>query len=65
MGKDSLDMNQYKKIFGTCRIPKDKADDLEYHPESTHIIVVRNNNVRKLYRFKQYILCNILFSFSD
>lgn len=45
LGKDPLDMNQYKKIFGTCRIPKEGVDGLEYHPESTHIVIVRNNNV--------------------
>lgn len=45
MGKESLDMNQYKKIFGTCRIPKENVDGLEYHSESRHIVVVRNNNV--------------------
>lgn len=45
MGKDPLDMNQYKKIFGTCRIPGLKKDHLEYNPQSRHIVVVRNNNV--------------------
>lgn len=45
MGKDPLDMNQYKKIFGTCRIPQLKRDALEFNPESKHIIIARNNNV--------------------
>lgn len=45
MGKDPLDMGQYKKIFGTCRIPGVKQDSLEYNPKSKHIIVMRNNNV--------------------
>jgi carnitine O-acetyltransferase len=48
MGKDPLDMNQYKKIFGTCRIPGLKQDSLEYNPQSKHIIIVRNNNFFKL-----------------
>lgn len=45
MGKDPLDMNQYKKVFGTCRIPGLKRDSLEFHPTSTHIAVVNNNHV--------------------
>lgn len=53
MGKDPLDMNQYKKIFGTCRIPGIKRDALEYNPQSKHIVVARNNNVRKLFLFNQ------------
>ncbi|CAG9825538.1 unnamed protein product [Phaedon cochleariae] len=44
MGKDPLDMNQYKKIFGTCRVPKKNVDEIEFNSESRHIIVVRNNN---------------------
>lgn len=51
MGKDPLDMNQYKKIFGTCRIPKEGTDELEYHPDSTHIVIMRNNNVNILDQF--------------
>lgn len=45
MGKDPLDMNQYKKVFGTCRIPGLKRDRLEFHPDSTHIVVACNNQV--------------------
>ncbi|CAH1109108.1 unnamed protein product [Psylliodes chrysocephalus] len=48
MGKDPLDMNQYKKIFGTCRIPQLKRDALEFNPESKHIIIARNNNFFRL-----------------
>ncbi|KAJ8965293.1 hypothetical protein NQ314_004222 [Rhamnusium bicolor] len=48
MGKDPLDMNQYKKIFGTCRIPDCKRDGLDYNPKSRHIVIVRNNNFFKL-----------------
>ncbi|XP_044268520.1 carnitine O-acetyltransferase isoform X2 [Tribolium madens] len=48
MGKDPLDMNQYKKIFGTCRIPGVKLDHLEYNPQSRHVVIVRNNNFFKL-----------------
>ena len=45
MGKDPLDMNQYKKVFGTCRIPGVKRDGLSYNPMSTHITVTHRNNV--------------------
>ncbi|KAJ8983433.1 hypothetical protein NQ317_005898 [Molorchus minor] len=48
MGKDPLDMNQYKKIFGTCRIPGEKRDTLEFNSNSRHIIVARNNNFFKV-----------------
>lgn len=49
MGKDPLDMNQYKKVFGTCRIPGVEKDSLEFHSDSKHIVVVHNNNVRNNY----------------
>lgn len=44
-GKYSLDMSQYKKIFGTCRIPAQKIDKIEYHPKSRHIVVAYKNGV--------------------
>ncbi|GLV41481.1 Carnitine O-Acetyl-Transferase [Carabus blaptoides fortunei] len=49
MGKDPLDMGQYKKFFGTCRIPKPKLDGLEFHSKSQHIVVACNNHFFKLY----------------
>ncbi|XP_018569317.1 carnitine O-acetyltransferase isoform X2 [Anoplophora glabripennis] len=48
MGKEPLDMNQYKQIFGTCRIPGQKLDGLEYNSDSRHIVIVKNNNFFKL-----------------
>lgn len=45
-GKYSLDMSQYKKIFGTCRIPAPQVDQIEYNPRSRHIAVVYKNGVR-------------------
>lgn len=45
MGKDPLDMNQYKKIFGTCRIPGKIRDSLSFNADSRHIVVAKNNNV--------------------
>lgn len=48
LGKDPLDMSQYNKVFGTCRIPNPKKDKLVYNPSSKHIVVMHNNCVYKL-----------------
>ncbi|XP_055524768.1 carnitine O-acetyltransferase-like [Wyeomyia smithii] len=48
MGKAPLDMSQYNKIFGTCRVPGKPADSLLFHPNSTHIVVVSNNQYFKV-----------------
>nr|CAI5848338.1 unnamed protein product [Callosobruchus analis] len=48
MGASPLDMNQYKKVFGTCRIPGERRDSLQFNPDSRHIIVARNNNFFKM-----------------
>lgn len=58
MGNDPLDMNQYKRVFGTCRIPGIKRDGLEFHPNSTHIVVAYNNQVCLCkYKAEQNISC--------
>lgn len=44
-GKYPLDMAQYKKIFGTCRIPAREVDEIEYNPKSRHIAVAYKNGV--------------------
>ncbi|KAG7311587.1 hypothetical protein JYU34_002635 [Plutella xylostella] len=44
MGKSPLDMSQYKKIFGTCRIPGEKKDRLSFN-DSKHITVLHNNHI--------------------
>lgn len=44
-GKYQLDMAQYKKIFGTCRIPAREIDEIEYNPKSRHIAVAYKNGV--------------------
>lgn len=44
-GKYPLDMSQYKKIFGTCRIPAPQVDKIEYNPRSRHIVVIFKNGV--------------------
>lgn len=46
---EPLDMAQYNKIFGTCRIPRPKRDELVYNSNSKHIIVIHNNNVSITY----------------
>ncbi|XP_055585607.1 carnitine O-acetyltransferase-like [Uranotaenia lowii] len=48
MGKAPLDMSQYSKIYGTCRIPGHPADSIEYHPGSSHIVVASNNQYFKV-----------------
>lgn len=45
MGKALLDMAQYKKIFGTCRIPGHNMDQVEFNPGSRHIVVAYRNGV--------------------
>lgn len=45
VGKFPLDMEQYNKIFGTCRVPGLPGDRLVYHPNSKHIVVVVNDMV--------------------
>lgn len=44
MGKSPLDMAQYKKVFGTCRIPHEKRDKLSFN-DTKHITVIHNNHV--------------------
>lgn len=44
-GKFALDMSQYKKIFGTCRIPAREVDKLSFNPKSRHIVVAYRNGV--------------------
>lgn len=44
MGKNPLDMSQYKKIFGTCRIPGLKRDSLSYS-NSKYFTVIHNNHI--------------------
>lgn len=48
VGKFPLDMQQYDKIFGTCRIPGLKKDTLTFSPNSKHIVVIANDNFFKV-----------------
>lgn len=43
MGKSEMDMQQYHKVFGTCRIPGLPGDSMEFHPDSKHIAVIVND----------------------
>ncbi|XP_067001484.2 carnitine O-acetyltransferase isoform X2 [Anabrus simplex] len=46
MGKDLLDMSQYSKIMGTCRIPGETRDSLSYldpHSPPKHVVVAYKN----------------------
>lgn len=48
MGKEPMDMTQYKRIYGTCRIPAPKCDKMYYSDPSRpvqHIAVAHNNHV--------------------
>ncbi|XP_049547857.1 carnitine O-acetyltransferase-like [Anopheles darlingi] len=48
MGKVPLDMSQYEKIFGTCRIPGRDRDSVQYNPRSRHIVVACGNRYYRL-----------------
>lgn len=48
MGKALLDMGQYRKIFGTCRIPGINMDHVEFNPGSRHIVVAYRNGVSEI-----------------
>nr|XP_019008930.1 carnitine O-acetyltransferase [Kwoniella pini CBS 10737]OCF47711.1 carnitine O-acetyltransferase [Kwoniella pini CBS 10737] len=36
-----LDMSQYGRLFGACRVPTDRGCRMEVHEESKHIVVLR------------------------
>ncbi|ORY23803.1 acyltransferase ChoActase/COT/CPT [Naematelia encephala] len=36
-----LDMSQYERLFGACRVPTDRGCRMEVHNESRHIVVIR------------------------
>ncbi|XP_045510869.1 carnitine O-acetyltransferase-like isoform X1 [Colias croceus] len=44
MGKNPLDMSQYKKVFGTCRIPQAKRDKLSFN-DTKYVTVIHNNHI--------------------
>ncbi|EDV99010.1 carnitine O-acetyltransferase isoform X2 [Drosophila grimshawi] len=48
MGKNELDNSQFGKVFGTCRIPRPVQDDVEYNPNSKHVVVIYKNHFYKM-----------------
>lgn len=48
-----LDMQQYNKIFGTCRIPGLPSDSLIFNPTSRHITLIVNDIFFKLPVYSQ------------
>ncbi|MPC28469.1 Carnitine O-acetyltransferase [Portunus trituberculatus] len=52
MGKDVLDMSQYFKILGTCRIPGVTRDTIRFYGQEPdppkHIVVAHNNHFFKI-----------------
>lgn len=52
LGKAPLDMGQYKRLFGTTRIPSLGKDQLKFggtvDPRSCHIAVMRNGHIFRL-----------------
>lgn len=65
MGNAPLDMQQYKKVFGTCRIPGETVDSLEYNPTSKHIAVVHNNHVSGILIVSLYLAYYIVLTHSS
>ena len=59
VGKAELDMQQYHKIFGTCRIPGVEKDSLIYNPQSDYIVVMNKGNVSIDFLI---LTCSVLFS---
>jgi len=43
-GGKPLDMQQYFKVFGTCRIPGLPSDSQTFHPDSRHIVVIHRGH---------------------
>lgn len=46
MGKDPMDMEQYYMVYGTTRMPGKTKDYLSLNPNSKHMVVIHDNNVR-------------------
>ncbi|XP_005182585.2 carnitine O-acetyltransferase-like [Musca domestica] len=48
MGKLELDNSQFGAVYGTCRIPLKDEDDIEYNPNSQHVVIIYKNHFYKL-----------------
>lgn len=45
MGKFELDNSQFGKVFGTNRVPVRTEDEMEWNPDSRHVVVLYKNHV--------------------
>ena len=45
MGPATLCMNQYVRMFHSCRLPGDTQDSIELYERSRHIVVLRSNAI--------------------
>ena len=45
-GKQPIDMKTYYNLFGVNRVPGEPKDSLIFNPNSKHIIIAHNKNVR-------------------
>lgn len=62
-GKSEMDMQQYYKIFGTCRIPGVQKDSQSFNPKSDFIVVMHKSNVSfKIHKINAYFNLNTPFS---
>jgi len=48
VGKNELDMSQYRTLFGTARIPVKGRDTMLKYPEAKHVVVISNGHYFKL-----------------
>lgn len=68
MGKDILDMSQYFKVLGTCRIPGVTRDTIQFYGQSSdppkHIVVAHNNHVstKNMWLFSSIVLYSTVIS---
>lgn len=45
MGNRILDNSQFKRVFGTCRVPGLQEDTMRYHPNSKHVVIIHHASV--------------------
>ena len=57
-GKDPMEMEQYYKMFGTCRIPAEKMDYLKYNENSKHIVILHKHRVQHYKYFNFLFPCS-------
>lgn len=65
MGKDPLCMMQYYNVFGTCRVPGLRRDEIKHYGGTPplgprHICVLHNNRVRCNFRCSVTRSCQLV-----